>query len=61
MVYVATDVGGFSAAATGGSWSRAGSGLPAVPVADLEIATSATATVLTAATFGLGVYRTTVS
>jgi len=44
---------------TGGTWSRVGSGLPAVPVADLDAAMSGTATVLTAATFGLGMYRTT--
>jgi hypothetical protein len=60
VLYAATDVGVFSAGATGGSWARVGSGLPAVPVADLEATASATATVLTAATFGLGIYRTTV-
>jgi len=59
VLYAATDVGVFTAPVTGGTWSRVGSGLPAVPVADLEAAASGPATVLTAATFGLGMYRTT--
>jgi hypothetical protein len=36
-----------------------GSGLPLVPVADLDAVASRSATVLTAATYGLGFYRTT--
>jgi hypothetical protein len=38
-----------------------GSGLPLVPIADLDVAASGDTTVLTAATFGLGFYRTSVT
>jgi len=57
VLYAATDVGVW--ARTGGTWAPVGTGLPLVPVADLEATDTGTATVLTAATFGLGVYRTT--
>jgi hypothetical protein len=59
VLYAATDVGVFSRAA--GVWTPVGSGLPLVPIADVDAAASGTTTVLTAATFGLGFYRATVS
>lgn len=55
VLYAATDVGVFSAT-VGGSWAPVGTGLPLVPVADLDISPTG---VVTVATFGLGVYRTT--
>jgi hypothetical protein len=57
VLYAATDVGVW--ARTGGTWAPVGTGLPLVPVADLEATDNGTATVLTAATFGLGMFRTT--
>jgi hypothetical protein len=57
ILYAATDVGVFSL--TGGAWTAVGSGLPLVPIADLDAAASGSTTVLTAATYGLGFYRTT--
>jgi len=42
-----------------GTWSPVGSGLPLVPISDLDAVAAATTTVLTAATYGLGFYRTT--
>jgi len=56
-LYAATDVGVFSL--TAGVWSPVGSGLPLVPIADLDAVASGSTTVLTAATYGLGFYRTT--
>ncbi|GAA2528411.1 WD40/YVTN/BNR-like repeat-containing protein [Pilimelia columellifera] len=56
-LYVATDVGVFTAASAGGEWTPAGAGLPNVPVFDLETTTSGGRTLVTAATFGLGIYR----
>jgi len=60
ILYAATDVGVFARAA-GGGWAPVGSGLPLVPVADVDAAASGTTTVLTAATFGLGFYRTSIT
>lgn len=57
VLYAGTDVGVW--ARSGGGWSPVGTGLPLVPIADLEATDNATATVLTAATYGLGMYRTT--
>lgn len=57
VLYAATDVGVF--ARTGGVWARVGSGLPLVPVAGLDAVAAGATTVLTAATYGLGFYRTT--
>ena len=57
VLYAATDVGVW--ARVGGAWAPVGSGLPLVPVADLEATNNGSATVLTGATFGLGMYRTT--
>jgi len=57
-LYAATDVGVFARSASG-TWSPVGTGLPLVPVADVDAAVSGTTTALTAATFGLGFYRTT--
>jgi hypothetical protein len=57
VLYAATDVGVFARA--GGVWAPVGSGLPLVPVADLDAVASGATTVLTAATYGLGFYRTT--
>jgi photosystem II stability/assembly factor-like uncharacterized protein len=59
VLYVASDVGIFSSPNGGTSWQALGSGLPAVPVADLDVLASGSSTVLTAATFGLGMYRLT--
>jgi hypothetical protein len=56
VCYAGTDVGVFTAATTGGHWSPVGTGLPAVPVAALDI-TPGAVPLLTAATFGLGMYR----
>ena len=41
--------------------SPVGSGLPLVPISDLDAVAAGTTTVLTAATYGLGFYRTTTS
>jgi hypothetical protein len=57
VLYAATDVGVW--ARTAGVWAPVGTGLPLVPVADLDATNNGAATVLTAATFGLGMYRTT--
>jgi hypothetical protein len=53
LLHAATDVGVF-ARATDGAWSTVGTGLPLVPVADLDATASGATTVLTSATFGLG-------
>jgi len=58
-LFVATDVGVFVTTDGGLSWAQAGTGLPMVPVSDLEATVSGTTTVLTAATYGLGIYRLT--
>jgi hypothetical protein len=58
-LFTATDVGVFVSTDGGGTWSQSGTGLPMVPVSDLEATDTGTATVLTAATFGLGIYRLT--
>jgi hypothetical protein len=60
VLYAATDVGVFARDASG-AWSPVGTGLPLVPIADLSAVASGTTTILTAATFGLGFYRTTTS
>lgn len=57
LLYAATDVGVFSTTDNGATWTPVGTGLPLVPIADLEATDTGTSTVLTAATFGLGVYR----
>ncbi|HEU5109259.1 MAG TPA: glycosyl hydrolase, partial [Micromonosporaceae bacterium] len=56
-LYAASDVGVFVSTDTGATWTAAGTGLPLVPVSDLEATDTGTATVLTAATYGLGIYR----
>jgi hypothetical protein len=58
LLYAATDVGVF-ARAVDGTWSTVGTGLPLVPIADLDATVSGATTVLTAGTFGLGFYQTT--
>jgi len=58
VLYAAGDVGVFARVANG-TWSPVGSGLPLVPISDLDAVAAATTTVLTAATYGLGFYRTT--
>jgi len=58
-LYVATDVGVFATTNGGVSWATVGTGLPTVPVTDLDAVASGGAAVLTAATFGLGMYRVT--
>jgi len=57
VLYAGTDVGVW--ARTGGVWATVGTGLPLVPISDLEATDNGTATVITAATYGLGMYRTT--
>jgi hypothetical protein len=56
-LYAATDVGVFVTTDTGATWTAAGTGLPLVPISDLEATDTGTSTTLTAATFGLGMYR----
>jgi hypothetical protein len=58
-LYVATDVGVFTTTDGRASWAPVGTGLPAVPVADLDAFASGSSTALTAATFGLSMYRVT--
>ena len=58
-LFVASDVGVFLSADGGITWASAGTGLPLVPISDLEATGSGGVTVLTAATFGMGMYRTT--
>ncbi|GGJ79995.1 hypothetical protein GCM10010123_07320 [Pilimelia anulata] len=58
-LHIATDVGVYSAGAAGGTWAESGSSLPRVPVADLVTNVVGGRTVLTAGTFGLGVWRLT--
>jgi hypothetical protein len=58
VLYAASDVGVFARDATG-TWAPVGTGLPLVPIADLSAVASGSTTVVTAATFGLGFYRTT--
>jgi hypothetical protein len=60
VLYVGTDVGVFTSSGGGAAWTLVGTGLPAVPVADIDVTTSGSTTVLTAATYGLSMYRTTV-
>ncbi|NUP50059.1 MAG: glycosyl hydrolase, partial [Catenulispora sp.] len=57
--YVGTDVGVFSTSDGGASWTPVGSALPLVSVADLQTAVSGASLVLTAGTYGLGVYQIT--
>ncbi|GIH03034.1 hypothetical protein Rhe02_11010 [Rhizocola hellebori] len=57
VLFVATDVGVFTSSDTGVTWTTAGTGLPNVPVLDLDTTVSAGVTQLTAATYGLGMYR----
>ncbi|HEX5741328.1 MAG TPA: glycosyl hydrolase, partial [Pilimelia sp.] len=56
-LHVATDVGVFSGG--GAAWEPSGTGLPQVPVTDLATNVTGGRTVLTAGTFGLGVWRLT--
>lgn len=57
LLYAATDVGIFSTLDGGTTWTPVGTALPLVPIADLEATDTGTTTILTAATFGLGMYR----
>ncbi|MGE5829824.1 MAG: WD40/YVTN/BNR-like repeat-containing protein [Micromonosporaceae bacterium] len=59
-LYVGTDVGVFSTTNGGTNWSVVGSALPLVPVSDLDVAQSGTSRIITAATYGLGMYRVTI-
>jgi hypothetical protein len=61
VLYVGTDVGVFTSTSTGATWFPVGTGLPAVPVADVEATVAGSTTLLTAATYGLGMYRVTVT
>lgn len=58
-LFVASDVGVFVSSDGGATWAPAGTGMPLVPVSDLEATDFGGTTVLTAATFGLGMYRLT--
>ncbi len=58
-LFVASDVGVFVSTDGGATWAAAGTALPLVPVSDIEATASGATTVLTAATFGLGMYRLT--
>lgn len=58
-LYVGTDVGVFTTTNGGTTWTPVGTGLPSTPIIDVDAVASGGATVLTAATFGLGMYRTT--
>ncbi|HZM75975.1 MAG TPA: hypothetical protein VFC19_09625 [Candidatus Limnocylindrales bacterium] len=56
-LHVAADSGVFTSTDGGINWAASGTGLPLVPISDLEATNNGTTTVLTAATFGLGMYR----
>lgn len=56
-LFVGTDVGVFTSSNGGVSWQPAGTGLPQVSVMDLETSISSGTVQLTAGTYGLGVYR----
>jgi photosystem II stability/assembly factor-like uncharacterized protein len=58
-LFAATDVGVFVTTDNGATWAPAGTSLPMVGVADLEATDTGSVTVLTAATYGLGMYRLT--
>lgn len=58
-LFAATDVGVFVSADTGATWGPAGTGLPLVGVSDLEAIDTGATTVLTAASYGLGMFRLT--
>jgi hypothetical protein len=60
-LYAASDVGVFTTTNGGVSWTPVGTGLPLVPVADLDAVRAGSTTVLTAATYGLSMWRTTVT
>jgi photosystem II stability/assembly factor-like uncharacterized protein len=57
--YAGTDVGVFTSSNGGVNWTALGTGLPVVSVSDLQTAVSGTSAVLTAGTYGLGVYQIT--
>lgn len=57
ILYVGTDVGAFTSTNGGANWAPIGTDLPLVPVTDLETSVSSGQTVLTAATYGLGIYQ----
>jgi photosystem II stability/assembly factor-like uncharacterized protein len=59
-LYVATDVGVFSTTNGGTNWTVVGSALPLVPISDIDVAQSGSSFVVTAATYGLSMYRVTV-
>jgi hypothetical protein len=56
-LYAATDVGVFLSPDNGTTWTPPGTSLPLVPISDLEATDTGTTTLLTAATYGLGIYR----
>jgi hypothetical protein len=56
-LYAATDVGVFLSPDSGTTWTPPGTSLPLVPISDLEATDTGTTTLLTAATYGLGIYR----
>ncbi|MGQ0837569.1 proprotein convertase P-domain-containing protein [Actinokineospora sp.] len=56
-LYVGTDVGAFTSTNGGANWAPIGTGMPLVPVTDLETSVSTGQTVITAATYGLGIYQ----
>jgi hypothetical protein len=56
-LYAATDVGVFLSTDNETTWTPPGTGLPLVPISDLDATDTGTTTLLTAATYGLGMYR----
>ncbi|MBB5958065.1 hypothetical protein FHS29_004673 [Saccharothrix tamanrassetensis] len=57
ILYVGSDVGAFGSTNAGANWSPLGTDLPVVPVTDIATSVSSGQTVLTAATYGLGIYQ----
>ncbi|GAA0211235.1 exo-alpha-sialidase [Saccharothrix mutabilis subsp. mutabilis] len=57
ILYVGSDVGAFVSTNGGGNWSPLGTDLPIVPVTDIAPSVASGQTVLTAATYGLGIYQ----
>lgn len=56
VLYAGSDVGAF-VSTNGTNWSPLGTDLPQVPVTDIATSVSSGQTVLTAATYGLGIYQ----
>ncbi len=57
ILYAGSDVGAFVSTNAGVNWSPLGTGLPVIPVTDIATSVVSGQTVLTAATYGLGIYQ----